>query len=195
MGVCIQKMVNSKSAGVIFTINPANGDPSKMVIEGNWGLGETVVLGSVNPDKFVIDKVMKEIDKKTVSMKHIECVYDPDTEEVVNADLPNERQNQCCLEEVEILALFDAAKTIESHYGRPMDVEWAIDGDFNFPESIFVVQARPETVWSQRRSEPVLGRKTGYQLFFAFVERGMKGIKIPNYLEKNGGQPLTKDKR
>jgi pyruvate,water dikinase len=179
MSVGVQKMVNSRTAGVLFTLNPSNGDPSKVVIEANWGLGETVVSASVNPDKFVVDKVMKEIDERKVSVKHLECVYDPKRGEVVHVDLPEQMQLQCCLNEEEIEALFDAAGKIESHYGLPMDVEWAIDRDTAFPENVFVVQARPETVWSQRKAEAVLGRKTGMQLFFGFIERGMKGIKIP----------------
>jgi pyruvate,water dikinase len=179
MSVGVQKMVNSRAAGVLFTLNPTNGDPSKVVIEGNWGLGETVVSGSVNPDKFVVDKVMKEIDEKKVSAKHLESLYDPKRGEVVEVDLPEEMQLQCCLDEEEVEALFHMAKKIESHYGRPMDVEWAIDADLAFPENVFVVQARPETVWSQLKLEPILERKDGYQLFFGFVERAMKGIKIP----------------
>ena len=95
--------------------------------------------------------------------------------------MPEKMQLQCCLKEEEIQVLFDIAKKIESHYGRPMDVEWAIDADTAFPENVFVVQARPETVWSQRKAEHVLGRKTGLQLFFGLIERSrlMKGIKIP----------------
>ena len=74
ISVGVQKMVNSKAAGVLFTLNPTNGDISKVVIEGAWGLGETVVSGSVNPDKFVVDKVMLEINERSISTKHIECV-------------------------------------------------------------------------------------------------------------------------
>lgn len=181
MSVGVQKMVNSRAAGSLFTLNPTNGDPSKVVIEGNWGLGETVVSGLVNPDKFVVDKVMKEIDEKKVSAKHIERLYDPKRGEVVEVDLPEKMQLQCCLNEEEIQMLFDMAKKIESHYGRPMDIEWAIDADTAFPENVFVVQARPETVWSQRKAKHVLERKTGLQLFFGLIERSrlMKGIKIP----------------
>ena len=182
MSVGVQKMVNSRSAGVMFTIDPTNGDPSKVVIEGNWGLGETVVLGSVNPDKFVIDKVMKEIEERTVSAKHLECVYDPDVGKVVNAALPDEMQSQSCLKEDEIFALFNTAKTIETHYGRPMDIEWAIDRDVCSPENIFIVQARPETVWSQRQVKPI----PILQVLFEGIEQSprMKGIKIPRtYIE------------
>lgn len=176
ISVGVQKMVNSRAAGVMFTINPTNGDPSKVVIEGSWGLGETVVGGTVNPDKFVVDKVVMETSEKTISAKHIKCVYDPDRGEVVNVDVEPDMQSKCCLDDREIKELAKIGKEIEKHYGRAMDIEWAIDKDFSFPENVFIVQARPETVWSQRKKEPVIGKKSGYQLL---MEQAMKRIKIP----------------
>jgi pyruvate,water dikinase len=176
ISVGVQKMVNSRAAGVMFTINPTDGDPSKVVIEGSWGLGETVVGGTVNPDKFVVDKVVMETSEKTISVKHIKCVYDPDRGEVVNVDVEPDMQSKCCLEDQELKELVKIAKEIENHYGRAMDIEWAIDKDFSFPESVFIVQARPETVWSQRKKESVIGKKSGYQLL---MEQAMKRIKIP----------------
>jgi len=175
ISVGVQKMVNSRAAGVMFTINPTNGDPSKVVIEGSWGLGETVVGGTVNPDKFVVDKVLMETSEKTISTKHIECVYDSDKGEVVNADVAQDMQCKCCLEDRETKELVKIAKIIEDHYGCPQDIEWAIDKDLSFPENVFIVQARPETVWSQRKREPVMGGKSGYQLL---MEQAMKRIKI-----------------
>jgi len=175
ISVGVQKMVNSRSAGVMFTLNPTNGDPSKVVIEGNWGLGETVVSGSVNPDKFVVDKVVLETSEKTLSAKHIKCVYDPERGETREVDVEEDLQTRCCMEDREIKELVKIAKTIEAHYGCPMDIEWAIDEDFSFPENIFIVQARPETVWSQRKREPLLGKKSGYQLL---MDQAMKRIKI-----------------
>ncbi len=176
ISVGVQKMVNSKAAGVMFTLNPTDGDISKVLIEGNWGLGETVVSGSVNPDKFVVDKVMLEINERTVSTKHIECVYDLEQGKVVDADVADDMQCTCCLADDEIKALVKAAKNIENHYGRPMDIEWAIDKDIPFPDNMFIVQARPETVWSQRKTKSVLGAKSGLQLL---MEQAMKRIKIP----------------
>jgi pyruvate,water dikinase len=176
ISVGVQKMVNSKAAGVMFTINPTDGDPSKVVIEGSWGLGETVVSGSVNPDKFVVDKVLMETSEKTISNKHIECIFDPSKGEVVNADVDPIMQDACCMEDEEIKALVKMGKEIEAHYGRPMDIEWAIDKDMPFPENMFIVQARPETVWSQRKAESLIGKKTGKQLL---MEQAMKRIKIP----------------
>ncbi len=175
ISVGIQKMVNSRTAGVMFTINPTDGDPSKVVIEGSWGLGETVVSGSVNPDKFVVDKVVMETSEKTISAKHIKCVYDHDKGEVVNAHVDDDMQSKCCLEDQEVKELVKIAREIEKHYGRAMDIEWAIDKDFSFPESVFIVQARPETVWAQRKKESVFGQKSGYQLL---MEQAMKRIKL-----------------
>jgi pyruvate,water dikinase len=175
ISVGIQKMVNSKAAGVMFTLNPTNGDPSKVLIEGSWGLGETVVSGSVNPDKFVVDKVMMEINQRTISTKHIECVYDAEKDAVINSDVATDMQCRCCLQDQEIKELVRIAKRIEAHYNRPMDIEWAIDKDFLFPENMFIVQARPETVWSQRRTESKIGAKTGRQLL---LEQAMKRIKL-----------------
>lgn len=175
ISVGVQKMVNSRAAGVMFTLNPTDGDLSKVVIEGSWGLGETVVSGSVNPDKFVVDKVVMETSERTVSTKHIECVYDPDKGEVVNADIAEDMQCVCCLEDQEIKELVKMGKVIEDHYGRPMDIEWAIDKDAEFPENVFIVQARPETVWSQRKQKSVIGGKTGRQLL---MEQAMKRIRL-----------------
>ena len=175
ISVGVQKMVNSKAAGVLFTLNPTNGDPSKVVIEGNWGLGETVVSGDVNPDKFVVDKVVMEVSERTISTKHIECLYDPEKEEVVHSDVDPSMQCLCCLEDREVKELVSIANVIESHYGRPMDIEWAIDKGFSFPENIFIVQARPETVWSQRKNEPVIGGKSGYELL---MEKALSRIKV-----------------
>ncbi|MFQ6678408.1 MAG: PEP/pyruvate-binding domain-containing protein [Fidelibacterota bacterium] len=175
ISVGIQKMVSSKTSGVMFTLNPSNGDPSKVVIEGSWGFGETVVGGYVNPDKFVVDKVTQEINERKISQKHIECVYDPDLDEVVQTDVKDELQLERCLRDEEIRELVRVAKIIEKHYGYPQDIEWSIDKDLSFPENVFIVQSRPETVWSQKKKKPILGGKSSYQIM---IDRGLKRIKI-----------------
>jgi len=175
ISVGVQKMVNSRTAGVMFTLNPVNGDPSKVVIEASWGLGETVVSGSVTPDKFVVDKVVMEINERTISPKTIECVYDTEKGEVVHTDVTPEMQNKPCMDDREIRELVMIAKRIEEHYECPQDIEWAIDNDLPFPENIFTVQSRPETVWSQCRKEPIIGKKSGYELL---MERALTSIKV-----------------
>jgi len=175
ISVGIQKMVDSRTAGVMFTLNPTDGDPSKVLIEGSWGLGETVVSGSVNPDRFVVDKIVMEINERVISTKHIECTHDRAKGGVVNVDVEPDMQCKCCLDDEEIRELVRIARIIEEHYGCHQDIEWAIDKDISFPESVFIVQSRPETVWSQRQTAPVIGKKSGYQLL---MERAMKRIKI-----------------
>jgi len=175
ISVGIQKMVSSKTSGVMFTLNPTDGDPSKVVIEGSWGFGETVVGGYVNPDKFVVDKVTKEINERKISQKHIECVYDPGSDEVIQTDVEDEMQLERCLSDEEVKELVRVAGVIEKHYGCPQDIEWSIDKDLPFPDNVFIVQSRPETVWSQKKKKPILGGKSSYQIM---VERGLKRIKI-----------------
>jgi len=174
ISVGVQKLVDAKAAGVMFTLNPLNGDPSKVVIEGNWGLGETVVSGQVNPDKFVVDKVTKEIQRK-ISLKGLECIYDPKRKEVVHVDIPPDRREEQCIEDQEINELARYAKRVEEYYGCPQDIEWAIDKHHPFPFNIFMVQSRPETVWSQKRKEPVLGKKSVYDLL---MEKALSTVKV-----------------
>lgn len=150
ISVGVQKMVNSRAAGVIFTINPVTGDLGQIVIEGNYGLGEAVVSGAVTPDEFVIDKASGNVVEKRVAKKTVQYIRDPKTGKTVHVEVPREKQEQPCVNDEEIMKLAELANRIESHYGKPQDIEWAIDRDLQFPNSIFIVQSRPETVWSQK---------------------------------------------
>jgi pyruvate,water dikinase len=156
ISVGMQKMVNARAAGVMFTLNPISGDRSKIVIEANWGLGETVVAGEVTPDWYLVDKVAFEILRRGISCKTTECVVDPDTGHAVYRDIPPERQNIPCISDEEIMELTRLGRLIERHYGTPQDIEWSIDNDLPFPENILIVQSRPETVWSQKKREEPL---------------------------------------
>ena len=151
ISVGVQKMVNSRAAGVIFTINPVTGNQDEIVIEGNYGLGETVVSGAVNPDDFVVDKNTMNIKERRISRKTIEYIRDPKTGKTVHLDVPEDKQKVTCISDQEILTLAELAKRIEKHYGKPMDIEWAIDQDLSYPQNMFIVQARPETVWSSKQ--------------------------------------------
>jgi len=155
ISVGVQKMVNARAAGVIFTINPVTGEPSQIVIEGNWGLGESVVSGAVTPDDYIVDKSTLRIIEKRIARKTVEYVRDPKTGKTIHVDVPAERQDQPCLIDEEIVKLAEIAKHIEEHYGgKPQDIEWAIDREMSFPESVFIVQSRPETVWSPKMMMP-----------------------------------------
>jgi pyruvate,water dikinase len=153
ISVGVQKMVNSGCAGVMFTINPVSGNRDEIVIEGNYGLGETVVSGAVNPDDFVIDKTTTTIKERRISRKTVEYIRDPKTGKTVHLEVPADKQKITCIDDREILALAELAKRIEKHYGKPMDIEWAIDQDLSYPQDIFIVQARPETVFGTKVME------------------------------------------
>ncbi|MCQ4343921.1 MAG: pyruvate, water dikinase, partial [Sulfolobales archaeon] len=153
MAVVVQKMVNSRSAGVMFTLNPSNGDPNYIVIESSWGLGEAVVAGKVTPDEVVVRKSDLKIELKRVSRKRIKIVYDPQNKRNVEVSLEGSPEaEEFSLNDNEIIELARMALAIEKHFGRPMDIEWAIDADIKFPDNVFVVQARPETYWSARQA-------------------------------------------
>ena len=153
ISVGVQKMVNSGCAGVMFTINPVTGNRDEIVIEGNYGLGETVVSGVVNPDDFVIDKATTAIKERRISRKTVEYIRDPKTGKTVHLEVPADKQKITCIDDQELLALAELAKKIEQHYGKPMDIEWAIDQDLSYPLDIFIVQARPETVFGTKTQE------------------------------------------
>jgi len=153
ISVGVQKMVNSRAAGVMFTINPVTGKTDEIVIEGNYGLGETVVSGAVNPDDFVVDKNTLKIKERRIARKTVQYIRDPNTGETVHLDVPNDKQKEPCINEAEILKLAELAKQIEQHYGKAQDIEWAIDKDLSFPKDVFIVQSRPETVWSAKTTD------------------------------------------
>ncbi len=160
ISVGVQKMVNSRAAGVMFTINPVTGNRDEIVIEGNFGLGETVVSGAVNPDDFVVDKNSMLIKERRISRKTVKYVRDPKTGKTVHLDIPESEQKTVCISDQEINKLAELAKRIEKHYGKPMDIEWAIDQDLSFPENMMLVQARPETVFGTKTTEAIKnGRK------------------------------------
>jgi pyruvate,water dikinase len=151
MAVVVQKMVNSRSAGVMFTLHPANGDKNYIVIESNWGLGETVVGGKVTPDEIVIEKSTLKIVEKRVSHKVIKIVYNQQTKSNEVIELRGQEADTISISDEEAVELAKMALKIEEHYKRPMDIEWAIDADLKFPDNIFIVQARPETYWSSKK--------------------------------------------
>ena len=154
ISVGVQKMVNAKAAGVMFTINPVTGNPNQIIIEGNYGLGESVVSGAVTPDDFIVDKNTLEIIEKRIAKKTVQYVRDPNTGKTVHTEVPAEKQEQPCISDEEIVKLAELGKHIEQHYGKPQDIEWAIDAELPFPSNIFIVQSRPETVWSLEGVKP-----------------------------------------
>ena len=149
MSVVVQKMVRPRSAGVAFTLNPADGDRSQVAIDAAWGFGEGVVSGEVTPDNYLVDKVMLEIGRRSVSRKEVEFTL-VDGTRVEKVPLEGDRASAPSLTDDEIKAIARLAKTAERHYGCPQDIEWAVDADLPDGENVILLQARPETVWSRK---------------------------------------------
>ncbi len=150
----IQKMVRSDigASGVMFSLDTESGFDKVVFITGSYGLGEMIVQGAVNPDEFYAYKPNLEAGKpavlsRTLGSKEIEMVYDPEGEEPVKIiDIEKDRSRKYCITDEQVEELARQAVTIEKHYKRPMDIEWALDGIDN---GLYIVQARPETVQSQ----------------------------------------------
>ena len=149
LSAVVQMMVFSKSAGVMFTVNVATGDDNNILIEAAFGLGEYVVQGTVTPDNYTVSKHDHKIIDRCVNEQDVMLVRKKggDCEEV---QVPEELRKVQTLTDEQILELADYAKKIEKHYGCYMDMEWGVDERTN---KIWILQARPETVWSRRNKE------------------------------------------
>ena len=149
LSAVVQMMVFSKTSGVMFTVNVATGDDNNILIEAAFGLGEYVVQGTVTPDNYTISKHDHNIIDRCVNEQDIMLVRKKggDCEEV---QVPEELRKVQTLTDEQILELADYAKKLEKHYGCYMDMEWGVDERTN---KIWILQARPETVWSRRNKE------------------------------------------
>lgn len=172
LSVGVQVMVRADLAcsGVMFTLDPDTGFEKAVVISGSWGLGENVVQGAVNTDEFVVfkpmlEKVKQPIVSRKLGSKARTMVYaekqegelQNPTDAILNLDTPPEKQEQYVLQDAEVVQLAKWGKRIEEHYKQPMDIEWAKDGESG---DLFIVQARPETVQSQRKKEALFTEYT-----------------------------------
>ncbi len=145
----VQRMVRSDlaSSGVLFTIDTESGFPDVVFITSSYGLGEMVVQGAVNPDEFYVHKPMLDAKKfalirRTLGSKAKRMVYGTGTDTHIEA-VPEDLRQRFSLSDADVLELARAAMVIERHYKRPMDIEWAKDGQDGL---LYIVQARPETV-------------------------------------------------
>ncbi|MFO8133689.1 MAG: phosphoenolpyruvate synthase [Thermoplasmatota archaeon] len=156
LSIGIQKMVRSDTAGagVIFTIDTETGFPDAIVVNASWGLGENVVQGSVTPDEYVVFKPLldrnelRPIIGKTCGPKTTKMVYTAgEVQSTKTVGTSQEERTTFVLSDDEVMQLARWAARIEKHYGRPMDVEWAKDGETG---GLYILQARPETVQSRQ---------------------------------------------
>lgn len=154
MAVAVQKMVNARTSGVAMTMDPTNGDRSKIVVDASWGVGEMVVSGQVTPDNLMLDKVMLTVVREHIGDKHAELVPDATSGALVEREVEPERQVVRCLNDAELHAVASMAKRAEKHYGCPQDIEWAFDADLPDGDNLLLLQSRPETVHSAAGATP-----------------------------------------
>jgi pyruvate,water dikinase len=155
MAVVVQRMVDARASGVMFTRSPLTGDRSVIVIEGSYGLGSCIVSGEVTPDKFVVSKITGEVTDRTISCKTTQHLPNRERGGITEVPVAEALQNVPCLTDEELHSLAATAKKVERHYGRPQDIEWTIDRG----GALFLLQSRPETVWSKRDAAPVAQAK------------------------------------
>ena len=182
MAVVVQKMVNSRSAGVMFTVHPVTGDRDRIMVESSWGLGEYVVAGKVTPDQFIIDKKTLEVVEERIARKTKALFYDPRRGVNVEVKVPEspEELEELKREYPEIAGLIEKhgieperpslsreelgrlaklALKVEVHFGKPMDVEWGVDADLEPPGNLFLLQARPVTTLKGEAAEEEAGEE------------------------------------
>lgn len=150
MAVAVQKMVNASRSGVAITMDPTNGDRSKITIDASYGVGEMVVSGQVTPDNLMLDKITLQIVGEHIGDKHAELVPDPENGRLIERAVDAERAAVRCLTDEELKAVALMAKRCEKHYKCPQDIEWALDGDLPDGENLLLLQSRPETIHSNK---------------------------------------------
>ncbi|PAU79019.1 phosphoenolpyruvate synthase [Halomonas salipaludis] len=153
----VQKMVRSETgaSGVMFTLDTESGFRDAVFVTASWGLGETVVQGAVNPDEFYVHKPTlaagrPAVLRRNLGSKLIKMIYTADAsagKSVETVEVPLVERGRFCINDAQVMDLARQAVIIEQHYQRPMDIEWALDGDDG---KLYIVQARPETVVSQQ---------------------------------------------
>ena len=150
LSVGVQKMIRADLAasGVIFTIDTESGFSNVVLVSSIYGLGENIVQGKVDPDEFYVFKPTQTIISHSISRKNIKMIYNSDPKRPVkDIKVPEADQRRQSITNAQVLKLADWAMKIEKHYGRAMDIEWALDGKDN---ELYIIQARPETIHSVR---------------------------------------------
>jgi pyruvate,water dikinase len=151
LAVGVLELVDARSAGVAFTLDPVTGDRGRLVVEANWGLGESVVSGQVTPDYWTVERDSGRILERRTDGKLVWSVLAGADEGggrgTVLAPLPAELAQAPCLSDDEVRYICRQAAAIEAAEGAPQDVEWAIARDAEIPDSVYFLQHRPETTW------------------------------------------------
>lgn len=159
MAVVVQQMVEARSSGVMFTRSPSTGDRSVVAIESAWGLGSAIVGGEVTPDSFTLSKVTGEVVRRRISDKLRRHVPDRVGGGVLDEEVPPDLRAVPSVSDEELARLLSLARTLEAHYGRAQDVEWAVAADPASGDGLYLLQSRPETAWAKQSAEPIAAPK------------------------------------
>jgi pyruvate,water dikinase len=142
IGVCVLRMVNARAAGVMFTADPSTADNTKLTLEGSWGLGESVVSGSVIPDVWMVDRTRYAIIDRRINTGSASNRAQPETVELAGSGDRVEEPTGCLSDE-EVIELARIGAQVEQHFGTPQDIEWAVDGEAS-DDRLYVLQTRNE---------------------------------------------------
>jgi pyruvate,water dikinase len=181
IAVGVMQLIDARSAGVTFTLNPITGNRRQAVVEANWGFGESVVSGLVTPDHFLVNRADAYILEERVGSKEVWSVFDPEQRRVVEQPTPAEQAARACVSHTEVRELVRLAAEIEAREGRPQDVEWVIDRHVSFPDNVFLLQHRPETSWALR-PESLDGQEEDEEAPYdpvAYAMRNVFKVKMP----------------
>lgn len=162
VAVLVQEMIPARTAGVLFSANPISGSSRETVIEASWGLGEAIVGGIVNPDRFVVDTASRRVVKQSIPKKRVMVVLDRKRGAFTRqVSVPGAKQAVPCLSEREIQRLSEAGSNIQEHFGEPQDIEWAF-----YRNTLYILQSRPITTLpgpAGDPSPPSLGDPAGWR--------------------------------
>ena len=162
LAVGVLELIDARSAGVAFTLDPVTGDRGVCVVEGNWGFGESVVSGHVTPDHWTVDRATGRVLTQRVGAKLTWAAYSETAGRVALSPLPDDLAGKACLTPEEVRYICEQAVAIESaNGGVPQDVEWAVARDLPFPDCVYLLQHRPETTWATPPAAPEGGSVEG----------------------------------
>lgn len=186
LAVGVLELVDARSAGVAFTLDPVTGDRGVCVVEGNWGFGESVVSGHVTPDHWTADRATGRVLTQRVGAKLTWAAYSEAAGRVALSPLPDDLIGKACLTPEEVRYICEQAVAIESAAGGlPQDVEWAVARDLPFPDSVYILQHRPETTWAALPAAPESRSPEGSSVTVPAPEPGKPAFDPVQYALRN----------
>ncbi|MGD9528827.1 PEP/pyruvate-binding domain-containing protein [Pseudonocardia sp.] len=151
IAVGVIELIHARSSGVAFSVHPVTGKPDRIVIETSWGWGEAIVQGLVNPDHVEVGKSDGRTLRYDVAHKAVVSAFDFAEGKVCEIDMPAKLADRRVLDEEQVTAVTEAVKSIEEHYGYPVDVEWVISRHRRAGDPVCIVQSRPVTVVAEEK--------------------------------------------